>query len=109
MPQRVILNKSCMRNILPSLLVMMAISVPHILGGTYVVETVFAYPGLGTLSFESAMYKDYNMLMALCMVTGLVVLVFNMIAKILNEFIDPRMQYEKRLGEEAEYEAEYEA
>ena len=73
------------------------------------VETVFAYPGLGTLSFESAMYKDYNMLMALCMVTGLVVLVFNMIAKILNEFIDPRMQYEKRLGEEAEYEAEYEA
>ena len=49
------------------------------------------------------------MLMALCMVTGLVVLVFNMIAKILNEFIDPRMQYEKRLGEEAEYEAEYEA
>ena len=109
MPQRVILNKSCMRNIMPSLLVMMAISVPHILGGTYVVETVFAYPGLGTLSFESAMYKDYNMLMALCMVTGLVVLAFNMIAKILNEFIDPRMQYEKRLGEEAEYESEYEA
>ena len=49
------------------------------------------------------------LLMALCMVTGLVVLVFNMIAKILNEFIDPRMQYEKRLGEEAEYESEYEA
>lgn len=95
MPRRTILNKSCMRNIMPSLLVMMAVSVPHILGGTYVVETVFAYPGLGTLSFESAMYKDYNMLMALCMITGLVVLVFNMAAKIMNEFIDPRMQYEK--------------
>ena len=109
MPRKTIVKKSCMRNIMPSLLVMMAISVPHILGGTYVVETVFAYPGLGTLSFESAMYKDYNMLMALCMVTGLVVLAFNMIAKILNEFIDPRMQYEKRLEEVAEYEAEYEA
>ena len=105
MPRKTIVKKSCMRNIMPSLLVMMAISVPHILGGTYVVETVFAYPGLGTLSFESAMYKDYNMLMALCMVTGLVVLAFNMIAKILNEFIDPRMQYEKRLEEVAEYEA----
>ena len=43
---------------MPSLSVIMAFSLPHILGGTYVVETVFAYPGLGTLSFESAMYKD---------------------------------------------------
>lgn len=105
MPRKAIINKSCMRNIMPSLLVMMAVSVPHILGGTYVVETVFSYPGLGTLSFESAMYKDYNMLMALCMVTGLVVLVFNMMAKVINEFIDPRMQYEKTSEEVAGYEA----
>ena len=106
MPRKAIISKSCMRNILPPLLVMMTISLPHILGGTYVVETVFSYPGLGTLSFESAMYKDYNMLMALCMITGLVVLVFNMMAKVINEFIDPRMQYEKRLVEEvAGYEA----
>ena len=105
MPRKAIINKSCMRNIMPSLLVMMAVSVPHILGGTYVVETVFSYPGLGTLSFESAMYKDYNMLMALCMITGLVVLVFNMMAKVINEFIDPRMQYEKTSEEVAGYEA----
>ena len=105
MSRKAIISKSCMRNILPSLLVMMAISVPHILGGTYVVETVFSYPGLGTLSFESAMYKDYNMLMALCMITGLAVLVFNMMAKVINEFIDPRMQYEKTAEEVAGYEA----
>ena len=77
-----------------TLLVIMAIAVPHILGGTYVVEMVFAYPGLGTLSFESALYKDYNMLMALCMLTGTVVLVCNLLAQIIGEFIDPRMQYE---------------
>lgn len=105
MPRKTIISKSCMRNIMPSLLVMMAVSVPHILGGTYVVETVFSYPGLGTLSFESAMYKDYNMLMALCMITGLVMLVFNMMAKVINEFIDPRMQYEKTAEEVAGYEA----
>ena len=40
----------------------MAISVPHILGGTYIVETVFSYPGIGTLSYESVKYADYNML-----------------------------------------------
>ena len=58
----------------------MAISVPHILGGTYIVETVFSYPGLGTLAYESARYKDYNLLMVLCILTGIVVVVCNMIA-----------------------------
>ena len=99
--RRKIISRSCMRNVMPSMLVIMAISVPHILGGTYVVETVFAYPGLGTLSFESAMYQDYNMLMALCMLTGVVVVVFNVLAQILGEWIDPRMQYVQVLDDEA--------
>ncbi len=96
--RRRILWVSCLKNILPTLLVMMAISVPHILGGTYVVEMVFSYPGLGTLSFESALYQDYNMLMALCMLTGVVVVVFQLLAEGLNEWIDPRMRYEEEEG-----------
>ena len=40
-----ILFRHCLRNIIPSYLSIMAISVPHILGGTYIVETVFSYPG----------------------------------------------------------------
>ena len=98
-PRKKILRRHCFRNIMPSMLVIMAISVPHILGGTYVVETVFSYPGLGTLSFESAMYQDYNMLMALCMLTGAVVLVFNLLAQILGGLIDPRMKYEANIEE----------
>ncbi|MCI8608064.1 MAG: ABC transporter permease [Firmicutes bacterium] len=95
---RRILNRNCMRNVLPSLLTLMALSVPHILGGTYVVETVFAYPGLGKLSFESAMYQDYNMLMALCMITGFVAVVFQMTAQFIGEWLDPRMAYERRVA-----------
>jgi peptide/nickel transport system permease protein len=89
-----IMRHHCLRNIMPSLLVIMAISLPHIIGGTYIVEMVFSYPGLGTLSFESARYQDYNMLMALTMITGTVVLFFNFFAQILSEFIDPRVAYE---------------
>jgi len=94
-PRKIIMKKQCMRNIMPSMLTIMAIAVPHILGGTYVVEMVFSYPGLGVLSFEAAKYQDYNMLMALCLITGVVVLVFNIAAQIINEFIDPRMSYER--------------
>lgn len=54
LPKRTVLLRHALRNVLPSYLSIMAISVPHILGGTYIVETVFSYPGLGTLSYESA-------------------------------------------------------
>ena len=70
----------------------MAVSVSHILGGTYIVETVFSYPGIGTLSYESARFADYNMLMVLCMMTGIVVIFCNILAQIVNERIDPRIK-----------------
>ena len=87
-----ILRKHCLRNIIPSYLSLMAISVPHILGGTYIVETVFSYPGIGTLSYESARYQDYNLLMILCIFSGILVIFFNILAQIINERIDPRMR-----------------
>ncbi len=82
----------CLRNIMPSYISIMAISVPHILGGTYIVETVFGYPGIGTLSYESARYADYNLLMILCMMTGVVVIFCNILGQIINEQIDPRIK-----------------
>lgn len=82
----------CLRNIMPSYLSLMAIAIPHILGGTYIVETVFSYPGIGTLSYESARYHDYNLLMILCMITGVLVIFFNMVGQIINEHIDPRIK-----------------
>lgn len=86
------LFRHCLRNVMPSYISIMAISVPHVLGGTYIVETVFSYPGIGTLSYESARYADYNMLMVLCMMTGITVIFCNMIGQIINERIDPRIK-----------------
>ena len=70
----------------------MAISLPHILGGTYVVETVFSFPGIGKLAYESARYKDYNLLMILCLLSGAVVILGNLVAQSINERIDPRIK-----------------
>lgn len=90
--KRQILFRHCLRNIMPSYVSIMAISVPHVLGGTYVVETVFSYPGIGALSYESARYHDYNMLMVLCLMTGVMVILCNLIGQIINEHIDPRIK-----------------
>ena len=87
-----IMLRHCLRNILPSYISIMAISVPHVMGGTYIVETVFSYPGIGALSYESARYHDYNLLMVLCMMTGILVILCNLIGGIINEKIDPRIK-----------------
>jgi peptide/nickel transport system permease protein len=92
---RDIVYKHCLRNILPSYISMIAVSAPHIIAGTYVVEKIFSYPGLGTLCFESAKYHDYNMLLVLCLITGIVVVVLNDIAEFVNGKIDPRLDFDR--------------
>lgn len=90
--KREIIWKHCLRNIAPSIISIMAISVTHILGGTYIVEAVFTYPGIGALSVESVKYHDYNLLMLIVLITGVMVIFFSMIAQSINEIIDPRMK-----------------
>ena len=87
-----ILFSHCLPNILPAYISLMSVSVPHILGGTYIVEAVFSYPGLGALAYESARYHDYNLLMVLCLITGIAVMVFNSLGQGLNGRIDPRIR-----------------
>ncbi len=101
-PRKLILGKYCVKNILPPMLIIMALAVPHLVGGTYVVEMVFGYPGLGSLSFESALYKDYNMLMALTMITGVVIITANYFAQVMGEKMDHRMKEDEFVEEEEE-------
>lgn len=82
----------CLRNVAPTIVSIMAISIPHVLSGTYIAEAVFNYPGLGALSVESAKYHDYNLLMLLVLITGVLVITSNIIAQFVNEAIDPRMK-----------------
>lgn len=93
-----ILWKHCLRNILPTLLSMAALSVPHLLGGVYIVEKVFSYPGLGALSFEAAQYHDYNLLLVLCVLTGAVTVLCSLLAEFLGEKADPTTRREARHG-----------
>lgn len=93
--QRRIIYRHCLKNIMPAVISIMAIFLPHLLGGAYVVEMVFSYPGLGELGVESAQYHDYNMLMLISLITGAAVVLANMIAQVINEKLDPRIKYEE--------------
>ena len=86
----------CLKNVLPAYISLMAVSVAHILGGTYLVEAVFGYPGIGMLTYESAKTSDYNMLMVLCLLTGVVMIAANTIAELVNARLNPYMAQEEK-------------
>ena len=75
----------------------MALSVPHIIGGTYITEAVFSYPGIGTLAYESARYQDYNLLMVICLLSAAVVIFCNALSRMIIRKIDPRIDFPSQL------------
>ena len=77
---------------IPGISGIMAISIPHVLSGTYVAESVFNYPGIGLLAVSSAKYHDYNLLMLMVLITGAMVMLSSLAAQAVNEVIDPRMK-----------------
>ena len=93
---RAILFGHCLKNVLPTYISMMAVSVAHILGGTYLVESVFSYPGIGMLVYESAKTSDYNMLMVLCLLTGVMMIAANTIAELINIRLNPQLKENRK-------------
>lgn len=90
-----IIYRHCLKNIMPACISIMAIFLPHLLGGAYIIEMVFSYPGLGKLGVESAQFHDYNMLMLICLITGAMVIAANIIAQVINEKLAPETAEER--------------
>lgn len=63
-----------------------------LLGGAVVVETVFSWPGLGRLAFESVMARDYTVLLGILLLSSLLVILANMLVDLLHAWLDPRIQ-----------------
>lgn len=87
-----ILWKHSLRNVAPTIVNLMAISIPHVTSGTAIAEAVFNYPGIGNLAITAAKYHDYNLLMILVLITGAIVIISSICAYMINEVIDPRMK-----------------
>jgi len=87
-----IIWKHSLRNIAPTIINLMAISIPHVLSGTAIAEAVFNYPGIGNMAVVAAKYHDYNLLMLLVLISGSVVIIASIVAYSINEVVDPRMK-----------------
>lgn len=90
---RVILKHAFVNSLIP-FITLLGLTFPALLSGSVILETMFNWPGLGRLFFESVLQRDYPTLMALNFFTALMVLVGTLLADLAYGLVDPRVSYE---------------
>jgi peptide/nickel transport system permease protein len=73
---------------------MFALDLPYVITGAVFVETIFSWPGMGRLYYQSALQRDYPVLMAILVISGALIILSNLAADILYGFLDPRIRYD---------------
>ncbi|WP_130848923.1 ABC transporter permease [Intestinimonas timonensis] len=89
-----VLRRHVLKNALCPYLTSVCMQFGHILGGSMLVEVVFSWKGMGTLIYDSVNTKDFPMLQTCFLFIGVCVVLFNLLADILNMCIDPRIREE---------------
>lgn len=90
--ERVVIYKHALRNALIPLITVIALDLPALFSGALLIETVFAWPGMGRLFWNSASRFDYPVLMGIVITTALLVMLFNLLADMLYAVADPRVR-----------------
>lgn len=91
--ERGIVVSHALRNALIPTLTIVGLQMGYLLGGSVIVETVFAWPGLGALMIESIRIRDYTMVQAVALVFASMFLLVNLLVDLLYAYLDPRIQY----------------
>ncbi len=79
------------RNALLPIVTMVGLQVGSLIGGAVLIETVFAWPGLGRLASEAIFQRDFNLLMGVLVISSVLVLVMNIVVDIVYALVDPRI------------------
>jgi peptide/nickel transport system permease protein len=81
------------RNALLPLITLVGLSLPGLVGGAFIVETVFAWPGLGRLTVEAARKSDYTLILGTVLMVSVLTLLANLLADVAYAALDPRIRY----------------
>lgn len=87
-----IVLKHVLRNAILPVITFAGIQAGHLVGGSILIETVFAWPGIGRLAFDAVLQRDYQVLLGIFFVTSVLVIVFNILTDLVYSLIDPRIE-----------------
>jgi peptide/nickel transport system permease protein len=93
LPERLVLLRHLLRNSLITLVTLIGLSIPTVLTGTLIIEQVFNYPGAGLEYFQAATRNDYEVMLGITVLVGVITVLGNLLADIGYAILDPRIRY----------------
>jgi peptide/nickel transport system permease protein len=93
LPERLVLWRHLLRNSLLSVVTLVGLNIPLILTGTLIIEQVFNYPGAGLEYLTATLSNDYEVMLQITVLVGLVTVIGNLMADISYAILDPRIRY----------------
>jgi peptide/nickel transport system permease protein len=96
--ERVVIGKHALRNALLPVVTILGLSLPGLIGGSVIIESIFAIPGMGQLMVQSIYARDYPVVMGNLVVVAVLTLFANLFADIAYGFVDPRIRLGGRRG-----------
>ncbi|MDR2191928.1 MAG: ABC transporter permease [Endomicrobium sp.] len=91
--KRQVVFNHALKNALLPLITIIGLSIPGLIGGSFIIETIFSYPGMGRLGYEAIMARDYPVIMGIGVISAFLTLLGNIIADVLYASADPRIRY----------------
>jgi peptide/nickel transport system permease protein len=92
LPERVVIFKHALRNALLPVITILGLSVPGLIGGSVIFESIFAIPGMGQLFYSAVMARDYPLVMGELVIGAVLTLLGNMLADVGYALVDPRIR-----------------
>ena len=92
--ERNVIFKHALSNALIPIVTLLALDLPYIFTGAVLIESIFAWPGMGRLYYQSAVDRDYPLLLAVLIIGAAFIILCNLIADVLYAYLDPRVRYE---------------
>jgi peptide/nickel transport system permease protein len=94
--ERVVIGKHALRNAMLPIVTILGLSLPGLIGGSVIVESVFAIPGMGQLMVQAVFERDYPVIMGNLVIVATLTLVANLIADLAYGLVDPRIRVGRR-------------
>jgi len=92
--ERLVIVRHALRNALIPVATLMGLSIPNLVGGALITETIFSWPGIGRLAWHATTKRDYPIIMGVVVMATVVVIFGNLAADIAYGLLDPRIQTE---------------
>jgi peptide/nickel transport system permease protein len=92
LPESAVIYKHALRNALLPVVTILGLSIPGLIGGSVIFETIYAIPGMGQLFYASVMMRDYPVIMGILVIGAVLTMIGNLVADISYGLVDPRIR-----------------